>query len=281
MLVLLAIGFVAGIVTALSPCVLPVLPIVLAGGATGRRPLAIIAGIVVSFTVFTLFAAWLLDQIGLPDDFLRNLAIALLFLVSLTLLVPAGRRARRPAASAPDPSALGRPRRRLPARREPRPRVRSVRRAHSRRDHDDRGDARDRNPGNRAHARLRRRRRPADAGDRVRGPGRGGTASLARAGASHRQRGSHRRGCLRNGAGARPGSAAEGAELRRGGSGAARRLCRRRARGADGSARARGGRRERRRARSRTTARRRSSPASSAGSTRSRCHWPSSAAGSS
>ena len=45
-LLLLAIGFVAGIVTALSPCVLPVLPIVLAGGATGRRPLAIVAGIV-------------------------------------------------------------------------------------------------------------------------------------------------------------------------------------------------------------------------------------------
>src|SRR5687768_9221878 len=65
-LILIAIGFVAGIVTALSPCVLPVLPIVLAGGATGRRPLAIIAGIVVSFTVFTLFAAWLLDLVGLP-----------------------------------------------------------------------------------------------------------------------------------------------------------------------------------------------------------------------
>jgi len=87
-LVLLAIGFVAGIVTALSPCVLPVLPIVLAGGATGRKPLAIIAGIVVSFTVFTLFAAWLLDLVGLPDDFLRNLAIALLLLVALSLLVP-------------------------------------------------------------------------------------------------------------------------------------------------------------------------------------------------
>ncbi|MEJ7568134.1 MAG: cytochrome c biogenesis protein DipZ [Gaiellaceae bacterium] len=88
MLVLLAIGFVAGIVTALSPCVLPVLPIVLAGGATGRRPLAIIAGIVLSFTVFTLFAAWLLDQIGLPDDFLRNLAIAVLLLMGVTLLWP-------------------------------------------------------------------------------------------------------------------------------------------------------------------------------------------------
>ena len=88
MLLLLAIGFVAGVVTALSPCVLPVLPIVLAGGATGRRPIAIVAGIVVSFTVFTLFAAWLLDLLGLPEDVLRNLAIGLLFVVALTLLVP-------------------------------------------------------------------------------------------------------------------------------------------------------------------------------------------------
>ena len=88
MLLLLAIGFVAGVVTALSPCVLPVLPIVLAGGATGRRPLAIVAGVVVSFSVFTLFAAWLLDLAGLPQDLLRNLAIGLLFLVALSLLVP-------------------------------------------------------------------------------------------------------------------------------------------------------------------------------------------------
>src|SRR5918995_6318392 len=88
MLILIAIGFVAGVVTALSPCVLPVLPIVLAGGATGRRPLAIVAGIVVSFTVFTLFAAWLLDLLGLPQDVLRNLAIALLLVVALSLLVP-------------------------------------------------------------------------------------------------------------------------------------------------------------------------------------------------
>ena len=88
MLLLLAIGFVAGVVTALSPCMLPVLPIVLAGGATGRRPLAIVAGVVVSFSVFTLFAAWLLDLAGLPQDLLRNLAIGLLFLVALSLLVP-------------------------------------------------------------------------------------------------------------------------------------------------------------------------------------------------
>ena len=88
MIVLLGIGFVAGIVTAISPCVLPVLPILLAGGASGRNPLRIVAGLVVSFTVFTLFASWLLSQLGLPQDFLRNLAIVLLFVTAATLLVP-------------------------------------------------------------------------------------------------------------------------------------------------------------------------------------------------
>lgn len=88
MLVLLPVGFLAGLITALSPCVLPVLPIVLAGGASGgrRRPYAIVAGLVASFTVFTLAAAALLDALGLPRDFLRNLAIALLFLVAATLV---------------------------------------------------------------------------------------------------------------------------------------------------------------------------------------------------
>ncbi len=88
MLVLLGVGFLAGLVTALSPCVLPVLPIVLAGGASGRRPIAIVAGLVGSFTLFTLTAAWLLDRLGLPQDLLRNIAIALLFVVAATLLVP-------------------------------------------------------------------------------------------------------------------------------------------------------------------------------------------------
>jgi cytochrome c biogenesis protein CcdA/thiol-disulfide isomerase/thioredoxin len=87
-LVLLGIGFLAGFVTAMSPCVLPVLPILLAGGASGRKPLRIIAGLVVSFVVFTLFATWLLDKLGLPDDLLRNIAIGLLFLVAATLLFP-------------------------------------------------------------------------------------------------------------------------------------------------------------------------------------------------
>jgi cytochrome c biogenesis protein CcdA/thiol-disulfide isomerase/thioredoxin len=90
MLLLLGVAFVAGIVTALSPCVLPVLPVVLASGATGgpRRPFAVIAGLVASFTVFTLTAAALLSALGLPDDLLRNLAIAVVILVGLSLLWP-------------------------------------------------------------------------------------------------------------------------------------------------------------------------------------------------
>jgi cytochrome c biogenesis protein CcdA/thiol-disulfide isomerase/thioredoxin len=86
--VLIGIGFLAGIVTAISPCVLPVLPILLAGGAAGRKPLRIIGGLVLSFSVFTLFASWLLDALGLPQDLLRNLAISLLFVMAAVLLIP-------------------------------------------------------------------------------------------------------------------------------------------------------------------------------------------------
>jgi cytochrome c biogenesis protein CcdA/thiol-disulfide isomerase/thioredoxin len=87
-LVLLLIGVIAGIATALSPCVLPVLPILLAGGASGRKPFRIIAGLVLSFSAFTLFASWLLSALGLPQDLLRNLAIVLLFAMAVVLLVP-------------------------------------------------------------------------------------------------------------------------------------------------------------------------------------------------
>ena len=65
MATLIVIGLLAGVITAISPCVLPVLPILLAGSAAGppRRPYAIVAGLVASFTVFTLFAAALLDAL--------------------------------------------------------------------------------------------------------------------------------------------------------------------------------------------------------------------------
>ncbi|MEK6274605.1 MAG: cytochrome c biogenesis protein DipZ [Actinomycetota bacterium] len=90
MLVLIGIGLAAGFITAISPCVLPVLPIIFAGGATGgrRKPFAIVAGLILSFSAFTLFGGWVLRQLGLPQDFLRDVAIGLLFLVAATLLFP-------------------------------------------------------------------------------------------------------------------------------------------------------------------------------------------------
>jgi cytochrome c biogenesis protein CcdA/thiol-disulfide isomerase/thioredoxin len=86
-ILLLGLAVGAGVITAISPCVFPVLPILFAGGAS-RQPLRIIAGLVASFAVFTLFATWILKQLGLPQDLLRNLAIALLFLLAATLVFP-------------------------------------------------------------------------------------------------------------------------------------------------------------------------------------------------
>ncbi|HSF62260.1 MAG TPA: hypothetical protein VLA69_11240, partial [Gaiellaceae bacterium] len=89
MLVLLGIAFLAGLITALSPCVLPVLPLLLAGSAASESrwgPFAVMAGLVVSFTAFTLAGAALLSALGLPEDLLRTLAIAMLFVLAASLL---------------------------------------------------------------------------------------------------------------------------------------------------------------------------------------------------
>jgi cytochrome c biogenesis protein CcdA/thiol-disulfide isomerase/thioredoxin len=87
---LLIFGFVAGAATAVSPCVVPVLPIALSAGATGgrRKPLGVVAGLVVSFT-FALFAlVYVIDALGLPNDLLRNIAIVVLFGFGIVLLIP-------------------------------------------------------------------------------------------------------------------------------------------------------------------------------------------------
>ena len=83
------VAFLAGVITAISPCVLPVLPILLAGSATStdrRRPYAIVAGLVVSFTTFTLAGAALLSALGLPEDLLRTIAIVALLVLAASLL---------------------------------------------------------------------------------------------------------------------------------------------------------------------------------------------------
>jgi cytochrome c biogenesis protein CcdA/thiol-disulfide isomerase/thioredoxin len=90
MLLLIIFGFVAGAATAVSPCVVPVLPIALTAGATGgrRKPLGVVTGLVFSFT-FALFAlVWVIAALGLPNDLLRNIAIVVLFGFGIVLLIP-------------------------------------------------------------------------------------------------------------------------------------------------------------------------------------------------
>jgi len=96
---LVLIGLVGGIITGLSPCVLPVLPVVFLGGGTAaesepgtrtarRRPYLIVAGLTLSFAVFTLFGSLILSSLHLPDDAIRWVGLVLLVLVGLGLLVP-------------------------------------------------------------------------------------------------------------------------------------------------------------------------------------------------
>lgn len=90
MIVLLAFAFVSGVITILSPCILPVLPIVLSGGVGGgkARPFGILAGFVVSFTVFTLTLSAIVQAIGIPVDTLRIVAVVLIVLFGVVMLVP-------------------------------------------------------------------------------------------------------------------------------------------------------------------------------------------------
>jgi len=91
MALLIIVAFIAGLVTAVSPCVLPILPIVLATGADGdrRRPYLVIAGLIASFSFFTVASVQIIRTLHLPDAALRDVAIAIIALFGLTLLVPA------------------------------------------------------------------------------------------------------------------------------------------------------------------------------------------------
>ncbi|MEU6127021.1 cytochrome c biogenesis protein DipZ [Streptomyces sp. NPDC047123] len=125
MVILILIGLLGGLITAVSPCILPVLPVVfLAGGpapdapervavpvgaaASGgagrtadeppapapaprrrnRRPYAVVAGLVLSFSFFTLLGVTIVTALGLPEDILRYVGLALLVFIGLGLIFP-------------------------------------------------------------------------------------------------------------------------------------------------------------------------------------------------
>jgi cytochrome c biogenesis protein CcdA len=86
----LGLAFLAGVLTVLSPCVLPLLPIVLGAAASQHRlgPLALAVGLALSFTAIGLFVATIGFAAGLDTGFFRTVSAVLLIGVGLGLLVP-------------------------------------------------------------------------------------------------------------------------------------------------------------------------------------------------
>jgi cytochrome c biogenesis protein CcdA/thiol-disulfide isomerase/thioredoxin len=109
MLSLALIGLVGGLITGISPCILPVLPVIFFSGtnrtANGRqstadgaiaiktksevlRPYRVIGGLVLSFSLVTLVGSALLSLLHLPQDAIRWVALVALVAIGLGLIFP-------------------------------------------------------------------------------------------------------------------------------------------------------------------------------------------------
>jgi cytochrome c biogenesis protein CcdA/thiol-disulfide isomerase/thioredoxin len=116
MLTLALIGLLGGLITGISPCILPVLPVIFFSGAQSAqggeaqrlqsgggvatavepkpslrersRPYRVIAGLVVSFSLVTLAGSALLSLLHLPQDAIRWFALAALLVIGLGLIFP-------------------------------------------------------------------------------------------------------------------------------------------------------------------------------------------------
>ncbi len=90
MALLLAFALLAGAGTAITPCVLPVLPALLSASAVGgrRRPLGIVIGLAATFTIAIVALAQLVKGVGLASGAARDVAIVVLIVFGVVMLVP-------------------------------------------------------------------------------------------------------------------------------------------------------------------------------------------------
>lgn len=100
MIGLLLIGFVAGLIAGISPCILPILPVVLVSWtdpvsgdapalkARRRRAVTVVLGLVVSFALITAVGSEVLSALNLPQNLLRDIGLALLVVFGVGLLIP-------------------------------------------------------------------------------------------------------------------------------------------------------------------------------------------------
>ena len=119
---LLLVGFIGGLLTGISPCIIPVLPVIFFSGGTeaarpltetgrplgGRRPYLVVLGLVVSFSFFTLVGSFLLSLLHLPQSTIIWIGIVFLLLIALGLIVPRFERIlEKPFAWIPQRQATG------------------------------------------------------------------------------------------------------------------------------------------------------------------------------
>jgi cytochrome c-type biogenesis protein len=86
----IGLSFLAGVLSVLSPCVLPLLPIVLGTAASESRlgPVGLAAGLAISFTIIGLFVATIGFAAGIDTGVFRLVSAILLITVGVVLLVP-------------------------------------------------------------------------------------------------------------------------------------------------------------------------------------------------
>ena len=109
------VGFLGGLITGISPCILPVLPVIFFSGAQRAtaeaapksegavavktkpaprafaersRPFRVIGGLVLSFSVVTLLGSALLSALHLPQDAIRWVALVALVAIGVGLIFP-------------------------------------------------------------------------------------------------------------------------------------------------------------------------------------------------
>ncbi|MGE5280090.1 MAG: cytochrome c biogenesis protein DipZ [Deltaproteobacteria bacterium] len=87
---LLFFAFIAGFITILSPCIWPILPIVLSASSAGgrQRPSGITLGLMTSFTLFTLSVSYVERVFHVDPGLFRTLAVVLLGLLGFSMLFP-------------------------------------------------------------------------------------------------------------------------------------------------------------------------------------------------
>ena len=82
------IAFLEGFALIISPCILPILPIILSGSLTGKktRPLGITVGFIFTFACVTLFSRSLIQSLHISESAIRNTSLAILFFLGIVMV---------------------------------------------------------------------------------------------------------------------------------------------------------------------------------------------------